>query len=572
MKVYSLLLMTMYSYVALGMENPYEKEFGTITTYANCGEDAEFAITYKDMVLLRESKTIAEIVDSVNDFGIDKPNIVLPIVSAQEYQNTFIPYLRKIHNVGDDNQKKIDLKLELVETDYSLLLKIAGYAHYFDISDLERYAVCALSKKLTNEKGMSLFFNNKAHCQQISNIVPHLSQSLVSHIVEDEQAVLQDLFFQPSFNSILQKTLENKRETFDLVFGPDDSLACMPPEKTRSCLTKSFFVWEGQYTNPQAIQSNERHGVEISFLSSIAPIASRNGIILLNEKFKPSKIFYLSNFCTMYRNAESNKTHFLKDNSKAAMNSLAISPSKELIASSNVNKEIFVWRYDGTLVRSWLKDTDSFEGGRLSLAFHPYEHLLATGRCQLRLLDIDDGTWRTGDKSIHGISGLLFSPDGKMLVASSSNKIYVNKVKTLQKKRELTDVKPPICIAFSNDSSLLASGNYNTIKLWNPKKGYCIKTITFTTNISTSALAFNANDTLLAAGFSDSHKIHVYTLDKFKKFLDESRRLTLPQILLLLGSKKAGSSFDPNDEKYAHFKDCYTSLNRIRRFLGKKSN
>lgn len=147
----------------------------------------------------------------------------------------------------------------------------------------------------------------------------------------------------------------------------------------------------------------------------------------------------------------------------SAVNSIAISPDGNLLASGHDNKTITLW----------------------DLKSKKQAYTLG-GHCQ-------------------AVKSVAFSPNGKILATASDDKtIKLWDVNTFEEIRTLFGHTHAVkSVAFSRDGELLASGSWDkTIKLWDVKTGEEISTLTGH-QLQVSAVAFSPEGQLLASASFD---------------------------------------------------------------------
>ena len=167
---------------------------------------------------------------------------------------------------------------------------------------------------------------------------------------------------------------------------------------------------------------------------------------------------------------------------------LALSPNKDMIVVGQANGNMIA--YESTIVNKTLK----------------------------RIIDIPR-------KHTNYIRSLLFTPDGKMLVSFSGDKLIniyeVQLNKSFDHLRTLTGHTD--CIldgAISSDGEIIASASQdNTIKLWDINTGDCVKTITSHTSRVTR-VAFSHSGGFLAS-VSDDHTLRITMNENVAKLRDE---------------------------------------------------
>lgn len=146
----------------------------------------------------------------------------------------------------------------------------------------------------------------------------------------------------------------------------------------------------------------------------------------------------------------------------SALNSIALSPDGNILASGHDNKTIKLWDLNSK------KQTYTF-----------------AGHCQ-------------------AVKSVAFSPDGKILATASDDKtIKLWNVNTFEEIRTFGHTHAVKSVAFSPDGELLASGSWDrTIKLWDVKTGEEISTLSGH-QLQVSAVAFSSDGQLLASASFD---------------------------------------------------------------------
>ncbi len=159
--------------------------------------------------------------------------------------------------------------------------------------------------------------------------------------------------------------------------------------------------------------------------------------------------------------------------------SVAFSPDGSMLASGSDDQTVRLWEVNSGRCLRILQGHTNRVG---SVAFSPDGSTLASGSEDqtVRLWEASSGRYlRTLQEDSKQLSSIAFSPDGNML-ASSGRSIQLLEVSTGRCLHTLPEHTHRVrSVAFSPDGSALASGSEDgTIKIWNTRKGKCLKTLT----------------------------------------------------------------------------------------------
>ncbi|BAY45088.1 protein kinase [Scytonema sp. HK-05] len=155
-----------------------------------------------------------------------------------------------------------------------------------------------------------------------------------------------------------------------------------------------------------------------------------------------------------------------------------------------------------------------------SIAIHPDGNILASGHDNktIKLWDLNSKKQAyTFAGHCQAVKSVAFSPDGKILATASDDKtIKLWNLNTLEEIRTLFGHAHGVkSVAFSPDGELLASGSWDkTVKLWNVKTGEEICTLTGH-QLQVSAVAFSPDGQLLASASFD-RTIRLWSKGEFK--------------------------------------------------------
>ncbi|KYC40906.1 hypothetical protein WA1_25150 [Scytonema hofmannii PCC 7110] len=183
---------------------------------------------------------------------------------------------------------------------------------------------------------------------------------------------------------------------------------------------------------------------------------------------------------------------------------MAFSPDGQILATSDTNGEIHLWRLANSKKIFICKGHTNWT---FSVAFSPEGNILASGSYDqtVKLWDLSDGKClKTLSGHTSYVQSVAFSPQGKTLVSSSHDQTIklwdVSDGKCLKTLSKHTNYVQAIAFL---DSQTLASGSHDqTVKLWDLSDGKCLKTLQGH-NSWVSSIAFNPESNILASGSHD---------------------------------------------------------------------
>ncbi len=151
---------------------------------------------------------------------------------------------------------------------------------------------------------------------------------------------------------------------------------------------------------------------------------------------------------------------------------MTFSPDGRTVAGGTLDDEVILWDVaSGVRIATLIGHTGSIT----SLAFSPDSTTLASGSWDetVRMWDAATGTHKiTLTKHTDGVFNVAFSPDGHTLASASSNEDKIHLWDAVNGAYKATIATDASCIAFSSDSSTLASGNWRgELYLWDVVSG-----------------------------------------------------------------------------------------------------
>lgn len=187
---------------------------------------------------------------------------------------------------------------------------------------------------------------------------------------------------------------------------------------------------------------------------------------------------------------------------------LAFSPDGSLLASGGdfTEQSIRLWNVsDGTLRQTLVGHSH----GVTALAFSPDSKLIASGG---RRFDNTVKIWAVTNGALIGswaghawnIEAIAFAPDGNSVASASRGTNPLSMLRLSDGSRRFfgASTNPVFAIAFSPDSTVLASGETNAVQLWNVSAGTLSETVNVET-IRPTSIAYSPNGNLFLCGRED---------------------------------------------------------------------
>jgi WD40 repeat protein len=185
---------------------------------------------------------------------------------------------------------------------------------------------------------------------------------------------------------------------------------------------------------------------------------------------------------------------------------VTFSPDGKLLAGADVNKRIWLWKFDNCQL---ILKCEGHNSTVRALSFSPDNMILASGSEDgtVKLWDTQNGRClRTLPKHDDWVYSVNFSPDGKILaIAAQSAKLWDVEsgecIKTLCGREDSFLV---YSVAFSPDGETIASASDDgSVRLWDVSSGVCIKQFIGHKGLVRS-VAFGSNGQSIVSGSSDN--------------------------------------------------------------------
>ena len=157
-----------------------------------------------------------------------------------------------------------------------------------------------------------------------------------------------------------------------------------------------------------------------------------------------------------------------------AVNCVAFSPDGKLLYSGSDDGTINLYSSPGGSLKRTIKPEI---GAIKALAVSP-KGMVAAGGVQLQLLDASGELLKDNDNYLHGVKGLAFSADGKLLAVATGleKRFEIWNTETLEEAGSVKDTDWLNCAAFTPDGKFLVTGGM-AVKVWDPATGACLKTL-----------------------------------------------------------------------------------------------
>ncbi|NJP11109.1 MAG: CHAT domain-containing protein [Leptolyngbyaceae cyanobacterium RU_5_1] len=198
---------------------------------------------------------------------------------------------------------------------------------------------------------------------------------------------------------------------------------------------------------------------------------------------------------------------------QSGVNAVVFSPDGQTIATGSEDNTVRLWQANGRLLKTLTRHTTR---GKCDRPLAPSGQLLATGSKDGTInLWQANGTWLQTLNSNHGfVNGIMFSPDGQVLVAAYGDSLHEQGVVQLWTRaghlqKTLTGkIGVQMAVAFSPDGQTIASGGWEgDLNLW--QNGTLIQQHQTAHQGSTNAIAFSPDGQLIATASSD-HTVRLW--------------------------------------------------------------
>jgi serine/threonine protein kinase len=194
------------------------------------------------------------------------------------------------------------------------------------------------------------------------------------------------------------------------------------------------------------------------------------------------------------------------------VNSVAISPDGQKIASGSDDRTIKIWSLNR---RKQLRTLKGHTSWVYSVAFSPDSQTLISGSKDktVKIWNLKTGQELrslTGHSSY--VNSVAFSPDGQTIASGSYDKTIRLHLKTGQAIALTGHSREVLAVAFSSNGQYLVSSSADrTIKIWNPNTGKELRTLTGHSG-DVNAIAISPDSQTLAS-VSDDKTVKVWNLN-----------------------------------------------------------